>query len=984
MSMTPERFQLISEIYHQALRCNPENRDAFLNQQCARDPDLREQVESLLSGGKGAEAQLLSMAMNEAVRRLSEETPRQLESLPKQTTRPLVDLSGERSHSLVGQTLDHYQILSFVGAGGMGEVYRARDIKLGREVAIKLLLRSFSSANEELRFEREARAASALNHPNILTIHEIEEVDDHRFMVCEFIEGETLRQRLAKGRLPISQAVDVAIQIASALSAAHSAGIVHRDIKAENVMLRRDGLVKVLDFGLAKLNEASITPGTHDQSTVEYFQTHSGVVLGTSSYMSPEQARGLLVDSRSDIWSLGVVFYEMVAGSLPFKGATQSDVLVSVLSGEPEKLISEEASRTKLKQVIDKALKKNRDERYQTAGEFANDLRQLQIDLERKGNKTKGHGQGFPSMLNFGRGAMYALLVGVIVVLGIAAYNLVGRSPAVSRPPALKISPFTTFKGREQQPTFSPDGNQIAFAWTGDKGNNFDIYIKLVNSDGRPLQLTSDPADDIYPAWSPDGQQIAFVRHVGPDISIFTVPVLGGPERKLYSGTSAFFSLYEFGNALSWSPDGKYLAFSGQPNRQQPNRIFLLSLETLEARELTNPPEGFLGDSTPSISPDGKLLAFVRGASSRDVEVYVMPVSGGEPKRLTFDNRSGRSLAWTADSQSIVFSSWFLGGLRLWKVPASGGTPTQLDVGGEFASTLAISRQGDRLAYSQELRDTNIWRIDLRGAPGKPTAPIELISSTRQDYSPQYSSNGKKIVFTSGRTGNNEIWICDSDGSNPAPLTSVRGSDVGSPKWSPDDRQVAFDSLEPGHRDIYVIKVDGGKARRLTGDKSDNVRPSWSRDGRWIYFGSNRTGDWQLWKAPAEGGQPVQVTKQGGREGVESLDGKFVFYSKGFGVSGIWKVPTEGGEETFVIDGVFQGFWSLLDKGIYFVDPNAMPHAAIEFFDFATGRTRKIGEIDKELQLVYPSVAVSPDGQSLLYVQTDSFESDIMLVEGFH
>jgi serine/threonine protein kinase len=960
MLMTPERFQQISEIYHGALECNPAERVAFLEQHCGQDRVLRDEVESLLSGGKRAEAVLLSTAMKEAARRLTDET----------------------THSLVGQTLDHYQVLSLVGAGGMGEVYRARDINLGRDVAIKLLPGSFSSGNERLRFEREARAASALNHPNILTIHEIEQVSEHRFLVAEFIDGETLRQRLGRGRMQLNEALTVAIQVASALSAAHAAGIVHRDIKPENIMLRRDDLVKVLDFGLAKVTESGTTATSPDRLTVEWFHTDSGVVLGTSAYMSPEQTRGLAVDARTDIWSLGVVLYEMVTGSLPFTGATQSDVIVSILEREPADLRDEAPGyRTALKRIFDRALKKNRDERYQTVTELLEDLRNLRQEFDSKSGREKLNEPVSGRSKFDGRVVAFAVLLGIVGV--ITLYKLIGRTPTQSVRPAATTIPFTTFTGREQQPTFSPDGNQIAFSWNGEKGNNFDIYIKLVNSESPPLQLTSNPADDIYPAWSPDGQQIAFVRHVGPNISIFVISVLGGPERKLYSGTSAFFSLYEFGNALSWSPDGKYLAFSGQPTPRQANSIFLLSIETLEKRQVTTPPEGFLGDSTPAFSPDGKLLAFVRGASSRDVEVYVMPVSGGEPKRLTFDNRSGRSLAWTADSQSIVFSSWFYGGLRLWKVRASGGTPEQLDVGGEFASTLAISRQGDRLAYSQEFRDTNIWRIGVSG-PTLKANPIRLISSTRQDFSPQYSSNGKKIAFTSGRTGNNEIWICDSDGLNPVPITSFGGPDVGSPRWSPDSQQIAFDSLAPGHRDIYIVGVDGGKPRRLTGDNFDNVRPSWSRDGRWIYFGSNRTGDWQLWKAPVEGGQPVQLTRQGGREGVESFDGKFVYYTKGFGLAGIWKVSTGGGEEIFVLDGVFQGFWSLLDKGIIFVNPNATPHAIIQFFDFATDRTTKVGEIEKELQLVYPSLAVSPDGSSLLFVQADSFESDIMLVEDFH
>ena len=958
--MTPERFQQILKIYHAALEREPAQRAEVLDQRCGRDQDLRHEVEVLLAGGMQAEASLLSLAMKESVRKLTDENPR----------------------VLVGQTLDHYEVISLLGTGGMGEVYRARDMNLGRDVAIKLLPEGLTSGAERRRFEREARAASALNHPNILTIHEIEQVDEHRFLVSEFIDGETLRERLGRGRLPVGEAVDIAMQIAGALEAAHATGIVHRDIKPENIMLRRDNLVKVLDFGLAKVTETVSTATTPDQSTIEWFHTDSGIVLGTSAYMSPEQTRGLAIDSRTDLWSLGVVLYEMVTGTQPFNGATKSDVLVAILQKEPPRLTGDVTShRPSLKRIFDKSLKKDRAQRYQTATELLEDLKKLRQETQTNTTSLSTARSLAVSGLN-GRVLRIALLAGMVVVGAFGLYKLTRRSPAAPAQPPPKVTPFTTFSGREQQPSFSPDGNQIAYSASGDKGDNFDIYIKLVNSDAPPLRLTTNPADDIYPAWSPDGQVIAFVRHVGAQVTIYTVSVLGGRERKLYSGTSNFFSLYEFGNALSWSPDGKYLAFSGQVSQDQPNNIFLLSLDTLEAHPITKPPEGFLGDSTPAFSPDGKLLAFVRGASSRDVEVYVMPASGGEPKRLTFDNRSGRSLAWTADSKWIVFSSWFYGGLKLFKVEAAGGTPQQLDVGTEFASTLAISRQGDRLAYSQDIRDTNIWRIDLNGSTAN-KSHTRIISSTRQDYSPQYSADSKKIAFTSGRTGANEIWVCDADGQNPVPLTSFGGPDVGTPRWSPDGQQIAFDSLAPGHRDVYLINTQGGKPRRLTGDNFDNVRPSWSHDGRWIYFGSNRTGDWQLWKIPAQGGQPVQITRQGGREGFESTDGKLIYYTKGFGLAGLWKVSTDGGTETFVLDDVYQGLWAMLDKGVYFINPDTTPHANIEFFSFANGRTSKISEVQKDLQLVYPSLGVSPDGASLLYVQADSFESDIMLVENF-
>src|SRR2546422_232721 len=880
--MTPQRLQQISQIYQATLEREPEQRAAFLQQSCGGDRDLRQEVESLLASEKSAEAFFSSKGTKEKAKRLG----------------------GKPSQSLVGRTLDNYQVLSLLGVGGMGEVYRARDTKLGREVAIKVLPAGFAPGSDRLRLEREARAVSALNHPNILTIYEIKEVDEHLFIATEFVDGENLRERLREGRMKLGEVLDVAIQVASALSAAHAAGIVHRDIKPENIMLRRDALVKVLDFGLAKLTDLQSTTTGPEEVTLQWFSTVPGLVLGTSVYLSPEQARGLPLDARTDIWSLGVVLYEMVGGRVPFAGATKSDVIVSILERDPPPL-EDDANEPaiELKWILHKALRKEKEERYQTARELLGDLKDVRHELDTQ--TTRGRSIK-PELLGWAkrsrRGSLFALSLAVITiaVIALALYKFVGRKQPLVVLPAAKVVPFTTFPGRELQPTFSPDGNQIAFAWNGEKRDDFDIYVKLVNTGTPPLRLTSNPADDLFPAWSPDGREIAFVRQSGSEVSIFVIPALGGPERKLYSGTSAFFSLYDYGNALSWSPDGKYLAFSGQRSPRQPNSIFLLSSESLETRQLTQPPTGFLGDSTPAFSPDGKVLAFVRGASSRDVEIYIMPAAGGEPKRLTFDNRSGRSLAWTADGREILFSLWASLTFRLWRVSAAGGTPEQLAIG-EGGSTLAISRQGDHLAYSRESRDTDIWRVGTSGATNI-SKPTRLISSTRLDYGPQYSPDSKRIAFTSGRSGSNEIWVCDADGLNPVQLTSFGGPDVGSPRWSPDGRQIAFDSVALGSRDIFVVSVEGGKPRRLTEDSSDEVRPSWSRDGRWIYFGSNRTGDWQVWKAPAEGGKAVQVTQQGGREAIESFDGNFLYYASGFGISGIWQVPVAGGEEIRVLD----------------------------------------------------------------------------------
>src|SRR5438270_4087476 len=357
--MNPETYQHIQALLQSALEREPDERDSFLDEACAGDESLRRQVESLLFS--------------------HEQAGSFLESPAARVGAPLVN--GARAKLAAGDAVGPYTILSRIGSGGMAEVYLAQDSRLGRKIALKLLpVSSANDAERVRRFRQEASAVSALNHPNILTIHEIGQTGSAHFIATEFIDGETLRQRLTRAQIPLTEAIDITIQIASALSAAHAAGIVHRDIKPENIMIRRDGYVKVLDFGLAKLTEqrASSSP-----TALTLADTGPGIVIGTVTYMSPEQARGFKVDERTDIFSFGVVLYEMLAGRAPFGGPTPSDVIVSILDREPQPLAHLKADVSpELQRIVTKALAKERDERYQTVKELIADMREFKRGLE--------------------------------------------------------------------------------------------------------------------------------------------------------------------------------------------------------------------------------------------------------------------------------------------------------------------------------------------------------------------------------------------------------------------------------------------------------------------------------------------------------------------------------------------------------------------------------------------------------------------------
>jgi eukaryotic-like serine/threonine-protein kinase len=922
-----------------------------------------------------------------------------------------------------GTQLGPYTVIAPLGAGGMGEVWRALDTRLDREVAIKVLPTAFAQDVDRLkRFEQEARAATALNHPNILTVYDIGTHAGAPFIVAELLEGEELRAQFDHGALPMRKAIDYAQQIATGLAAAHAKGIVHRDLKPENVFITTDGFVKILDFGLAKLRPPEAASNGDSNLPTQRKVTDPGAVMGTASYMSPEQARGQDVDARSDIFSLGVVLYEMIVGRLPFAGVNAIDVMGAILNQEPAPLRQfMPDAPAELQRIVTKALRKDRDERYQHIKDLLLDLRDLKQELEFEA-KLKGAEQlveapsdGSVAPLPEGaavntrpnevaqttssaeliltqighhkRGVMLALalLAAVIAGAGWRLYSYITQlqSQGRSAGTAARITPFTSFPGIEDHPSFSPDGNQVAFAWGGEKSDNADIYVKQVGTEAF-ARLTTNLAVDHSPSWSPDGRYIAFVRSTRDGNGLYLMSSLGGTERRI-TDLPSFAALAGDLSAPSWSPDGELLAVSCQNSSQEPRSIFLVARETGEKQKLTSPLPGSHGDTQPSISPDGKTVAFIRVSSGILTDVYLTPMAGGEPRRLTFENANLYHPTWTPDGRNILFGSV----VSLWIVPATGGKPERIEAVGQNVIGFAISRQGNRLVWAQGVFDSNIWQIELSGGP-TPTVQKQsakaLIASTKADASSQFSPDGQRIVFASGRSGSTEIWVCSSDGQSPIQLTSFNRGVTGSPRWSPDGRQIVFDGRPEGSADIFVINAEGGKPRRLTTESSEDIVPSWSGDGQWIYFCSNRSGSQQLWKMPAAGGQTVQVTKQGGFDNMESPDGKFLYYAKGRGLSGIWRVPTTGGEETLVLDMQRSGYWrqwTVVDQGIYFVTADTPKRPLIKFFSFATGKAPTVSALEKPLPGTTSGLSVSPDGRRLIWTQADQTSSDLMLMENF-
>jgi serine/threonine protein kinase len=535
-----------------------------------------------------------------------------------------------------GQTLDRYRIESKLGEGGMGVVYKAHDSSLNRSVAIKVLPRDkVADPIRKQRFAQEAKAASALNHPNIVTIHDIRSDHGIDFIVMECIEGQTLGQLISRKGMRSAQVLSFAVQMADALSKAHAAGILHRDLKPSNVMVMDEGRVKILDFGLAKLLEPEQS-SSEEPTLTTLGSSLDGPVVGTPAYMSPEQAEGHKLDARSDIFSFGSVLYEMVTGRKPFIGDSPLSLL-SIVNEEPSPPGQFGVSiPPEFERLILRCLRKNPDRRYQTMAD-------LKVALEDLQTESPESSPGVLVQATPRRRWVWAALP----LASLAAGLFVWQTWRVTNPAEpLRAIALTTLPGSELYPSLSPDGNQIVFAWTEPKQINSDIYVQTIGS-GSPLKLTTNPKTDYNPVWSPDGRWIAFIRaeQSPPDANatvgkgeLRLIPPLGGPERKLADiwvrgviGNPAF---------LTWCPDSTCLVITDTQGESKPDALFVIALETGEKRQLTHPQLPLLGDSNPAVSPDGRSLVFRRAAAAGRGELHWLPlqadvIASGEPKRLT-------------------------------------------------------------------------------------------------------------------------------------------------------------------------------------------------------------------------------------------------------------------------------------------------------------------------------------------------------------
>src|SRR5436190_2321992 len=915
--MTPERWQQVKQIFSSAIQYSPQERNSYLSDVCLGDDALRSEVESLIASHEKSG-----------------------EFIDQPAYQAATWLTKERAELSVGQKIGMYEVLSFISRGGMGEVYLAQDQRLNRKVALKLLPSSFTKDNDRLRrFAQEARAASALNHPNIITIYEIQEIDSTQVIATEFVEGETLRQRMNRAPLALGETLNISIQISDALSAAHKAGIIHRDIKPENVMLRPDGYVKILDFGLAKLTElpAASTPA---EAPTLHVRTGSGIVMGTAGYMSPEQARGLTVDARSDIFSLGALLYEMVARRKPFDGDTGSDILASILKTEPPHLARiVPGLPSELVRIVTKTLRKDREERYQVVKDLWLDLKSLKQELEfqekldrsigSNGRTYEDDSAGTTSiqpvvqtteprsainaisdslsieMKRHKLGSAIAILAMALIVVaaGFGIYKLVGKGPKVERFWDVKLSRITN-SGNAIDATISPDGKYIVYVLSDRSRQS--LYIRQVNTANDIQIVPPAPVGFFGVTFSPDGTELFYAIKSNLDKgSLYRIPVLGGTPVKILDAIDC---------PVSFSPDGKQFVFvrGNFPNPGE-SALVVANVDGTGERNVTVQkipnkltPIFFTG---PSWSPDNNVIAApvsVLGGASR---IMGFDVEDGTEKELSTERWpfAGR-VQWFPDMSGLLaIAGDTPAAAQVWAISYPEGKARRItnDLGAYRA--LGLTADGKKLSTVLANGLVNLWVApegDARKAVRLPTGNMGFYSAVGSNSC--WTVDGR-IVFVSNEGTNPDIWLTTPDGSDRKQLTSNGGANF-NPTVSPDGRYVVYTSVVNGAKTIWRINIDGSNPIKLTNGVGDSF-PSVSPDGKWVVFTASSGNRPLIWKVSIDGGTPIQLTDHTSYGGIVSPDGKWIAFS--FAESPdpfappnrLGLIPFEGGEivKTFEI-----------------------------------------------------------------------------------
>jgi serine/threonine protein kinase len=838
----------------------------------------------------------------------------------------------------------------------MGEVWKARDTRLDRFVAIKISKESFND-----RFLQEARTIAKLDHPHICRLYDV----GPNFLVMELLDGKPLA-----GPLPLEPALTYAVEICSALFEAHGRGITHRDLKPANILVTRNGTA-LLDFGLATM-DSILAAGAGDATIIE--NTRPGQIVGTLHYMSPEQLQGKPADPRSDIFSFGLVLYEMLTGKRAVSAEDPASAISEIMLGSaPEVDTSSLRLPVELGRLVHRCLAKQPGDRWQSARDIQwvlEDMRSAPSIPAAAGvaPSTDRPAKAFQSV---SRAAVIGLFSCMLLLGSGGLWWLKTRLPDI---PEWRVQPLTAYSGLESMPALSPDGKLVAFVWNGDRGDNFDIYVKRIGDETLPLRITASAADDSSPCWSPNGDKLAFLRKTGDGVNVIIASSHGGGERIITALPAARNT--DMDSRLSWSPDGRYLAVASGP-------ILRLNVETREIMDLTGKVPASQYDSMPTYSPDGSALAFARGPypASRRLLLQKLNRDGdpqGDPVPLANASQGLVGFAWWPERKALITSIGHPDSLMeaVW-IPLRGGDPNYMPLDGTAVWYPDYNQTQHRLVYQRRWLDLNVVRASLR-AKDQTWEPV--VASTHMDLAIDVSPDGEHIVFASSRTGTMAIWRADRNGANQILLASIPNEPLGSPRWTPDGKSIIFDGGRAGSSALYTVSAEGGIPSKMPAG-GQLVRPFVSPDGKWVYYTNSATGRRELYKMPFGGGPQRQLTREGGTDAMTSVDGATVFYYRDGEVR---RIAADGGPETTVTMGVRRGKWTVSGDKVYAI--RSREGRSVVFEITPTGANER-AVLEAPFQLLdawsVSAITVSARTGDIFFQQQARIESDLMIVENF-